>query len=191
MCETLNSSLAAATLLAREELLELVRRHVDVGDHVALPQGAQGEFLAHALAVLLVVDALRGERRGQLVERDFVALAISCRALRSTARRRWSGRPAWRAEPGSPAMINRSSTCCLSTLCGGSSTFCSCSRLVTASICASSSLFSTRPSLTTAAMRSSSSPCTPMSRVWAWEAADSRDGRNQSPQAIKVSHICA
>ena len=38
MCETLNSSLAAADCLAREKLLELVRRHVDVRDHVALPQ---------------------------------------------------------------------------------------------------------------------------------------------------------
>ena len=61
-------------LLAREILIELVRRDVDVGDHVALPQGAQGELLAHALAILLVIDALGGERGRQLVERDLVAL---------------------------------------------------------------------------------------------------------------------
>ncbi len=61
-------------LLAGEILLELVRRDVDVGDHVALSQGAQRELLAHALAILLVIDALGGERGRQLVERYLVAL---------------------------------------------------------------------------------------------------------------------
>ena len=43
-------------------------------DHVALAQRAQGELLAHALAVLLVVHALCREGGRQLVERDLVAL---------------------------------------------------------------------------------------------------------------------
>src|SRR6202789_3082214 len=64
---------AGSALLAREKLIELVRADIDVRDHVALPQGGQGQFLAHALTVLLVVHALRGERRRQLVEGDFIA----------------------------------------------------------------------------------------------------------------------
>ncbi len=43
-----------------------------MGDHVALTQGAQGQFLAHGLAVLLVIDALGRERRRQLVEGNLV-----------------------------------------------------------------------------------------------------------------------
>ena len=60
-------------LLARQKLLEFMRRDIDVGDDVALAQGAQGQFLAHGLAILLVVDALGRERRRQLIEGDFVA----------------------------------------------------------------------------------------------------------------------
>ena len=99
-------------LLAREILLELVRRDVDVRDHVALPQGAQGQFLAHALAVLLVVDSLRRERRRQLIEGNLVALAISCRApfncSSEMVRPTCLARCAWIS-----CRISRSSTCCL------------------------------------------------------------------------------
>ena len=59
-------------LLAGEILVELARRDVDVRDHVALTQHVQGHFLAHRFAVLLVVDALSFQGRGQLVERNLV-----------------------------------------------------------------------------------------------------------------------
>ena len=61
-------------LLALEILLELVRRHVDVGDDVALSQGGQRQLLAHGLAVLLVIDPLGREGGRQLIERDLIAL---------------------------------------------------------------------------------------------------------------------
>jgi len=60
-------------LLAREILFQLVRAHVDVGDHVALAQRAQHHFLAHLFAIGLVVDALGLQRGGQLVEGNLVA----------------------------------------------------------------------------------------------------------------------
>ena len=60
-------------LLARQELLEFVRADVDVRDHVALAQGGQGQLLAHGLAILLVVDALRRQRGRQLIEGDLIA----------------------------------------------------------------------------------------------------------------------
>jgi hypothetical protein len=60
-------------VLPRQVLVQFARRDVDMGDDVALPQGAQHHFFAHGFAVLLVVDALCFERRGQLVEGNLVA----------------------------------------------------------------------------------------------------------------------
>jgi hypothetical protein len=60
-------------LLAREILFELMRGDIDVGNDIALPQGAQGQLFAHRFAIYFVVHALCGECRRQLIERDFVS----------------------------------------------------------------------------------------------------------------------
>ena len=61
-------------LLPLQVLVQFMRRHGDVSDDVSLPKRAQGQLFAHGLAILLVVHALGFERRGQLIERDLVAL---------------------------------------------------------------------------------------------------------------------
>ena len=53
-------------LLPLEELVDLARAHVDARDDVALAQDLHREFLADAVAITGVVDALAGERIRQL-----------------------------------------------------------------------------------------------------------------------------
>jgi len=60
-------------LLACDVLIHFVRRDDDMGDHIALPQRAQDQFLAHRLAIELVIHTLRGKCRGQLIERYLVS----------------------------------------------------------------------------------------------------------------------
>jgi hypothetical protein len=60
-------------LLARKVLFKLMRGNVDMGDDIALPQGAQGQLLAHRFAIYLVIDTLRRQGRRQLIERDFIS----------------------------------------------------------------------------------------------------------------------
>ena len=60
-------------VLSREELVNLTRRDDDALDYVALAQGVQRQFPAHGFAILLVLNALRLERGGQLVKWDLVA----------------------------------------------------------------------------------------------------------------------
>jgi hypothetical protein len=61
------------SLLACDKLIEFMGGDIDMGDHIALPQGAQSQFFAHALAILLVVHPLRRESSRQLVEGDFIS----------------------------------------------------------------------------------------------------------------------
>ena len=90
-------------LLAREKLLELMRADVDVRNHVALTQGAQGQFLAHALAILLVVDALAPRAPSAAGRKESCCGLRSPAARCSIARRTRSSRPAWRAALEFPA----------------------------------------------------------------------------------------
>ena len=61
-------------LVLRDELFDLTRGDVDALQYIALPQHLGRHLAAHALPVCAVVDALRGERLGQVGEGDAVAL---------------------------------------------------------------------------------------------------------------------
>ena len=63
-----------AVLVLGDELLDLPRGDIDALQYIALPEHLGGHLAAHALAVGVVVDALRGERLGQVCEGDAVAL---------------------------------------------------------------------------------------------------------------------
>jgi hypothetical protein len=68
------AALGGHFLLPVDELVDLARAHVDAREYVALAQHLHREFLAQAVAVAGVVDALRGQRLGQPRQRDAVLL---------------------------------------------------------------------------------------------------------------------
>ena len=184
MCETLNSSFAAAFCSRARYCSSSCGETLICAMTSRCRKRAQGQFLAHRFAILLVIDSLRRQRRRQLIEGDLVArgdfLQGAIQLLIGNRQAHVLGALQFEfpAAPGDRALAAAARFARAARL------FVPAGASATEAICSSSSLLSTRPSLTMAAIRSSSSPCTLMSRVCARDGDSSKHLRDDESRRI-------